>query len=86
MCWVCVGVCCRLKTLLGPLEAIFSKPETTILERLRVGAGWQPNSRGPDPGLSQYCLGSDAVLLSTGQTPGLVQWAHGVSSGSGGLM
>jgi hypothetical protein len=26
----------RLKTLLGPLDAIFEKPETTILERLRV--------------------------------------------------
>jgi hypothetical protein len=27
----------RLKTLIGPLDAIFEKPETTILERLRVG-------------------------------------------------
>jgi hypothetical protein len=26
----------RLKTLIGPLDAIFEKPETTILERLRV--------------------------------------------------
>jgi hypothetical protein len=35
----CCELLCRFKTLLGPLEAIFSKPETTILERLRVGGG-----------------------------------------------
>jgi hypothetical protein len=29
----------RFKTLLGPLDAIFEKPETTILERLRVRWG-----------------------------------------------
>lgn len=34
----------RLKSLIGPLDAIFEKPETTILERLKVrmqtSAGW----------------------------------------------
>jgi hypothetical protein len=29
---------CRLKTLLGPLDAIYQRPETTTLERLRVRA------------------------------------------------
>jgi hypothetical protein len=29
----------RLKTLLGPLDAIFEKPETTIQERLWVSLG-----------------------------------------------
>jgi len=30
------GACFRLKTLLGPLDAIFQRPETTIMERLKV--------------------------------------------------
>lgn len=30
----------RFKTLFGPLDAILQKPETTTLERLRVGCWW----------------------------------------------
>lgn len=35
LCVWCMYIC-RLKTLLGPLDAIFQRPETTIMERLKV--------------------------------------------------
>lgn len=47
-CCTCVVLLagCRFKTLLGPLEAIFQKPETTILERLRVRQSASKGDRG----------------------------------------
>lgn len=48
---VCVVSSCqhgdhRFKTLLGPLEAIFQKPETTIEERLQVSRGGRAAETG----------------------------------------
>jgi hypothetical protein len=50
----------RLKTLLGSVDDLLRAPETTIEQRLQVGAGWVEGAAGER---WEYCSGRRAASL-----------------------